>query len=76
MLARSITYGVHALSLGTQKVREGDFDYTIQVRSRDQLGELAGSFNHMARGLKQLMRGAGRRRSGSRRSCASRARSR
>ena len=55
MLARSITYGVHALSLGTQKVREGDFDYTIRVRSRDQLGELAASFNHMSRGLTQLI---------------------
>jgi serine phosphatase RsbU (regulator of sigma subunit) len=55
MLARSITYGVHALSLGTQKVREGDFDYTIHVRSRDQLGELAASFNQMSRGLRQLI---------------------
>jgi serine phosphatase RsbU (regulator of sigma subunit) len=55
LLARSITYGVHALSLGTNRLRQGDFDYTIRVRSRDQLGELAESFNHMSRGLKQLM---------------------
>ena len=55
LLARSITYGVHALSLGTQKLRAGDFDYTIRVRSRDQLGELAASFNHMAAGLRQLV---------------------
>ncbi len=55
LLARSITYGVHALSLGTNRLRQGDFDYTIRVRSHDQLGELAESFNHMSRGLKQLM---------------------
>ncbi|MGE5124876.1 MAG: PP2C family protein-serine/threonine phosphatase [Betaproteobacteria bacterium] len=55
LLARSITFGVHALSLGTSRLRQGDFDYTIRVRSRDQLGELAESFNHMSRGLKQLM---------------------
>jgi serine phosphatase RsbU (regulator of sigma subunit) len=54
-LARSITRGVHELSLGTQRLREGDFDHAIPIRSRDQLGELAEQFNHMSRGLKQLM---------------------
>jgi serine phosphatase RsbU (regulator of sigma subunit) len=56
MLARSITRGVHALSLGTQKLREGDFTHVIELRSRDQLGELAASFNVMSRGIEQLMR--------------------
>jgi serine phosphatase RsbU (regulator of sigma subunit) len=55
MLARSITYGVHALSVGTQRLRQGDFDHLIAVRSRDQLGDLAASFNQMSLGLKQLM---------------------
>jgi serine phosphatase RsbU (regulator of sigma subunit) len=54
-LARTITRGVHELSLGTKRVREGDFDHAIPIRSRDQLGELAESFNHMSRGLKQLI---------------------
>ena len=56
MLARSITRGVHALSVGTQKLREGDFAHVIKVHSRDQLGELAESFNLMSRGIQQLMR--------------------
>jgi serine phosphatase RsbU (regulator of sigma subunit) len=55
LLARSITRGVHALSVGTQKLRQGDFDHQIRVRSRDQLGELAESFNLMSRGIRQLM---------------------
>ena len=55
-LARSITRGVHALSVGTQRLRQGDFTHVIQIRSRDQLGELAESFNHMSRGIQQLMR--------------------
>jgi sigma-B regulation protein RsbU (phosphoserine phosphatase) len=55
-LARSITRGVHALSVGTQRLRQGDFSHVIAVRSRDQLGELAESFNHMSRGIQQLMR--------------------
>jgi len=55
LLARSITRGVHALSVGTQKLRQGDFDHRIRVHSRDQLGELAESFNLMSRGIRQLM---------------------
>jgi serine phosphatase RsbU (regulator of sigma subunit) len=55
LLARSITRGVHALSVGTQKLRQGDFSHQIRIRSRDQLGELAESFNLMSRGIRQLM---------------------
>jgi serine phosphatase RsbU (regulator of sigma subunit) len=55
LLARSITRGVHALSVGTQKLRQGDFAHQIRIRSRDQLGELAESFNLMSRGIQQLM---------------------
>src|SRR5258708_37053327 len=56
LLARSITRSVHSLSLGTQRLREGDFVHPIQVRSRDQLGELAESFNLMSRGVQDLLR--------------------
>jgi sigma-B regulation protein RsbU (phosphoserine phosphatase) len=56
MLARSITRSVHALSHGTERLRQGDFGYQIKVRSRDQLGELAESFNVMARGIDDLLR--------------------
>jgi serine phosphatase RsbU (regulator of sigma subunit) len=55
-LARSITGSVHALSVGTKRLREGDFGQTIAVSSRDQLGELAESFNVMSRGIRGLMR--------------------
>jgi len=56
LLARSITRSVHALSHGTERLRQGDFSYQIKVRSRDQLGELAESFNVMARGIDDLLR--------------------
>jgi serine phosphatase RsbU (regulator of sigma subunit) len=55
VLARSITKGVHALSVGPQKLRQGDFSHQIRIRSRDQLGELAETFNLMSRGIQQLM---------------------
>jgi serine phosphatase RsbU (regulator of sigma subunit) len=59
LLARSITRGVHELSVGTQRLREGDFAHLIRIRSRDQLGELAESFNLMSRGIQDLMREQG-----------------
>ena len=45
--ARQITGAVHDLFTGTQHVRAGDFGHQIPVRARDQLGELAESFNLM-----------------------------
>jgi serine phosphatase RsbU (regulator of sigma subunit) len=56
VLARSITGSVHALSQGTEHVRQGDFGYKVQVRSRDQLGELADSFNLMTTSIQDLLR--------------------
>ena len=44
-LARSITGSVHELFVGTERVRQGDFTHQITIESRDQLGELAESFN-------------------------------
>jgi nitrogen fixation/metabolism regulation signal transduction histidine kinase len=40
-LAKSLTGSVHALFTGTERVRQGDFTHKIEVRSEDQLGELA-----------------------------------
>ena len=56
LLARSITRNIHALSVGTDRLRQGDFSTTIPIRTRDQLGELAESFNMMARGIEDLLR--------------------
>jgi serine phosphatase RsbU (regulator of sigma subunit) len=55
-LARSITRSVHDLSVGTMQLRKGDFGHEIRIGSRDQLGELAESFNIMARGIQDLLR--------------------
>jgi serine phosphatase RsbU (regulator of sigma subunit) len=56
LLARSITRSIHALSVGTERLRQGDFTASIPIRTRDQLGELAESFNMMARGIEDLLR--------------------
>jgi phosphoserine phosphatase RsbU/P len=54
-LARSITGSVHSLFLGTERLRRGDFSHKITVRSRDQLGELAASFNSMGASIEDLL---------------------
>jgi sigma-B regulation protein RsbU (phosphoserine phosphatase) len=54
-LARSITGSVHELFAGTERVRRGDFSHKISIRSRDQLGELAGSFNSMTASIEGLL---------------------
>ena len=55
-LARSITGSVHELFAGTERVRQGDFGHRIAVRARDQLGELADSFNLMTASIEDLLR--------------------
>lgn len=43
---------VHQLIIGTKRVAGGDLDYKIKVTSRDEVGELAHSFNQMTGELK------------------------
>ena len=54
-LARSITGSVHELFVGTQRVQQGDFNHKIPIRSHDQLGELARSFNEMTSSIGDLL---------------------
>ena len=54
-LARSITGSVHALFTGTERLRLGDLGHRIPIRSRDQLGELAESFNAMTANIETLL---------------------
>ena len=57
-LARSITSSIHELSLGTDRVRQGDFTHRIRIQTNDQLGELAGSFNQMTGSIENLLQTA------------------
>ncbi len=58
MLAKSITGSVHQLFTGTERARQGDFGHKIAVVTRDQMGELAESFNQMTTSIEDLMRQA------------------
>ena len=54
-LAKSITGAVHQLFTGTERVRRGDLTHRIRVDTRDQLGELAESFNAMTGSIADLL---------------------
>ncbi|MBM3779841.1 MAG: PP2C family protein-serine/threonine phosphatase, partial [Acidimicrobiia bacterium] len=54
-LARSITGSLHELFVGTARIRHGDFSYKIPIRTRDQLGQLAESFNEMTASIDSLL---------------------
>jgi sigma-B regulation protein RsbU (phosphoserine phosphatase) len=55
LLARSITYAVHELFQGTERVQQGDFAHRIRIESGDQLGDLANSFNRMSSSIEHLL---------------------
>jgi len=55
VLARSITSAVHELAVGTERVRSGDFAHRISIEYRDQLGDLAESFNRMSGSIEHLL---------------------
>ena len=52
-ISRSLSSPVHELVGGTDEIRRGNFQVRVPVRSRDELGKLASSFNEMAGGLAQ-----------------------
>ena len=54
-LARSITTSVDELFTGTERVKSGNFEQRIAVRSDDQLGLLAASFNDMTARIRDLL---------------------
>lgn len=53
LLARTLTRPISELTKATRAVAEGDLDQQVTVRSRDELGELAASFNRMSAELKK-----------------------
>jgi sigma-B regulation protein RsbU (phosphoserine phosphatase) len=56
LLTRSITHAVYNLDRGTEFIKRGDFTHRIVVRSDDQLGALAQSFNQMTEYIEDLVK--------------------
>jgi diguanylate cyclase (GGDEF)-like protein len=56
LLALRLTRPIEALVAGTQAVARGDLTTRLDVRRRDELGELAAAFNTMAQDLQERTR--------------------
>ena len=54
-LTKTITRSVADLYEGTLKINSGDFSHRIPLRSKDQLSELASSFNRMTDSVQKLI---------------------
>jgi sigma-B regulation protein RsbU (phosphoserine phosphatase) len=55
-MTRAVTGTVHELYRATGYIDRGEFSHRVRVRSRDQLGELAESFNDMTAHIESLLR--------------------
>ena len=56
LLSHGLSVPVRELAAGTLEIRRGNFAVKVPVRSRDEIGQLAVSFNEMADGLAQKER--------------------
>jgi len=54
LLIRSITGPIRRLQKGTREIAAGRFSHRVELRNRDELGDLAEAFNEMALQLKKL----------------------
>lgn len=52
--SRSVVAPVRAMTSASQRMAEGHYDERVQVRSADELGQLASRFNQMAEKLEQV----------------------
>lgn len=55
VLSRTITGPIREITLGAGEMAGGKFDQELRIRSRDEIGQLASMFNHLARRLKDTL---------------------
>jgi class 3 adenylate cyclase len=53
LISRGLSGPIEELAMATGEIQRGNYDARVRVRSRDEIGRLAGSFNEMAEGLAQ-----------------------
>ena len=55
LLAATVTRPIEALATGTEAFARGQLEHRVQVRSRNELGALAGTFNAMAQQMQDYI---------------------
>jgi two-component system NtrC family sensor kinase len=56
LLTRTMIHPLEDMVEATRRIAAGDLDATVKVAARDEIGDLAVAFNHMARSLKTMNR--------------------
>ncbi len=54
LISKIITKPIIDLELATNKIRQGDFGYRVNIDSKDEMGTLAGAFNAMTMEVEQF----------------------
>ncbi|GAH06143.1 unnamed protein product, partial [marine sediment metagenome] len=54
LVARSISKPLDKLTKGAEIIGTGDLEYKVEVKSKDELGQLAAAFNNMTESLKKV----------------------
>jgi len=54
-VSKKITTPIGRLTIATRKFSRGDLDSTIEITSRDEIGQLAADFNKMSKDLKKMI---------------------
>jgi two-component system phosphate regulon sensor histidine kinase PhoR len=54
LFSRSISYPIKSLAMAARRVAAGDFDVKVRLRNKDEIKDLASSFNYMTAEIKNL----------------------
>ncbi|MGF7059326.1 ATP-binding protein [Brassicibacter mesophilus] len=55
LIARSITEPINDVTIKAERMAKGDFDQVVDVKSDDEIGQLANMFNHLTLKLKHTL---------------------
>lgn len=53
LLARGLSRPINALSAAAKALTQGSYEHRVDIDSRDEIGQLADAFNHMASGIQR-----------------------
>ncbi len=53
-LSNNISNRIKQIIIGTQKIKDKNFDYQLEIKEKDEIGKLKSSFNEMAKSIKTL----------------------
>lgn len=53
IVSRGLTFPLRSLTAGVREAGRGNFQHKVKIKSKDEIGELAGAFNKMMDGLTQ-----------------------